>query len=114
MVQGKLIRFGSVAIAVAALAACGLPDRGTAIANEIRNSRHPTIRAVEYGGDNDESGPTIEVYLQPGATEEDARAIACEIVVPAVAKGNPPPDFGFIILDSGGEIGLASDETQCP
>lgn len=95
------------------VAGCIFPDRGTAIANDIRGAEHPLIDTIEYGGDDDDSGPLIEIWLRPGTTRDQARAIACDVVNPAVERGSPPEAFGYVLYDSGGEF-LATYQTQCP
>jgi hypothetical protein len=88
------------------------PDRGTAIANDIRDAEHPLIETIEYGGDDDSSGPMIEIWLRAGTTREQARAIACDVVNPAVERGSPPEALGYVLYDSEGEF-LATDQTPC-
>jgi len=71
------------------------PDKGTMIANDIQSARDPLVRSIEYAGDNDESGPFLVISLHPGATKDQARALVCMVVKPAVERGSPPPGFDF-------------------
>lgn len=114
LVQARLIAAAiPLMLLIFLVGGCIFPDRGTAIANDIREARHPLIDMIEYGGDDDDSGPTIEISLRPGATKEEARAIMCDVVMPAIARGSPPDSFGVIIFDSEGEY-LAHDLIGCP
>lgn len=106
-------RLLALAVLTCLVAGCLFPDRGTAIANDIRDDRHPMIASVEYGGDDDESGPWMDIVLQPGTTKEQAQTVACDVVKPAIERGSPPPDFGFAVVDSDGNV-IASDLTPCP
>jgi hypothetical protein len=114
VVLGLSLLAATAVLLVAFVAGWLLPDRGTAIAHNIRRANDPLIHKIEYGGDQDESGPYLEIFLQPGATPEQAKDLNCVLVRPAVERGNPPPDFGFALIDSTGEQYLASDLTPCP
>jgi hypothetical protein len=103
---------GSLA-AISLVAGCLFPDRGTAIANEIRALDLPIVQSIEYNGDEDASGPALTILLRPGVSREEARAFACDIVVPAVERGSPPEEFVFDVLDSTGSDLYASEATDC-
>lgn len=106
-----------VALLVVALTlavACVFPDRGTRIANELRDYGHPLIAVVEYNADDDSSGPLLTVLLRPGATQAEAETLTCEVIVPANRRGSPPETFVFDVLDSTGLGLLASEATACP
>jgi hypothetical protein len=104
-------RLALVAFSALLVGACS-PDRGTAVANDITDAHHPLIAKVVYSGDDDDSGPWMDIVLRPGATREDARTVHCEVVKPAVERGSPPPKFGWDVLDAEGHT-LASDLTPC-
>lgn len=80
---------GSALLAVL-VGGCIFPDRGTAIAKDVTDAKHPLIAKVEYNGDDDDSGPRMDVVLRPGATRDDARTVVCQVVKPAIERGSPP------------------------
>ena len=110
---GRARNVGACVLVLALLAACLPKDRGTAIADSIRDVAHPLVRTIEYSGDGDESGPLMTIMLQPGATEAEAIDFTCAVVFPAIEAGSPPEEFVFDVLDSTGEVLLASETAQC-
>ncbi len=97
------------------ISACSLfVNRGGSIANDIRSQRSPLITEVWYSGDGDDSGPSMEVYLVEGATHADGAEVACEIVWPAIERGDPPEDFVFAIFAADRFDILALETTPCP
>lgn len=97
------------------VAGCSLfADQGSRIADDIRGQRSPLITRIEYGGDNDDSGPHLMVFLVEGSTREDGMHVACEVIWPAIERGKPPELLIFSVLDASGLIALATDLTRCP
>ncbi len=88
-------------------------DGGSQIADDIRGQDSPLIDHIQYGGDQDESGPHLMVFLADGSTRDDGRDVACDIVWPAIRRGTPPDRFIFTVLDESGDIALATDMTEC-
>jgi hypothetical protein len=75
------------ALATAALLAAGCAGPAYGIADRIRAANSPTVRDVvlwpanPFGGRPDE----IRVYVVDGATEADALALWCNVMLPAGA-----------------------------
>jgi hypothetical protein len=96
------------------MTACSLwVDRGGAIANDIRRQEHPLIADVVYSGDNDDSGPNLSVILVNGATHEDAVTVLCDVVTPAVERGDPPDLLVYSVEEPSGAA-YVDDRTACP
>jgi hypothetical protein len=110
----RAVRAASLFVVMGLATGCFVfPDRVTRIANDIRDQDSPLIVHVLNSGDGDASGPSIEVVLVPGSTVEQGRAIACEVVLPAIERGDPPPNFVFFVTDIEGDKVLATDDVVC-
>ena len=86
-------RIASVAmLAALAFLVAGCPGRGRSVANAIRDSGSPLIERVEFQAANIFEGAPeeVRVYMVLGATQEQAVAVWCEVVIPAGAR--PPRD----------------------
>jgi hypothetical protein len=104
-----------LAVASGVSGACSLTvDRGGAIANDIRSQNSALISEVWYSGDDEASGPSLIVFLVEGASHPDGINVMCEVVRPAVERGDPPEDFGYAVLAADQFSTLAQESTPCP
>lgn len=94
--------------------ACTEVGPGANVANRIGAAHHPLIQRMSYSGDDSLDGPLLTILLVPTATEQDAIDLACQLVIPAMASGAPPENFGVDILDSTGWQLLAHEDVECP
>jgi hypothetical protein len=104
-----------LAVVVLIIGACSLwQDRGGAIAEDIRKQASPLIAEVWYSGDDEASGPSLDVYLVEGAGHPEGIQVVCEIVRPAIERGDPPEDFVYSVLAADHFSMLAQESTPCP
>lgn len=99
-----------------ACVACGPPDAGTRLADELRALNSPVVASVEYDGYNDGSGPVLDIVAKPGVPPKQAREFGCVFVVPAVAAraADLPEDFGWSIWSPTQEQLWSHEEMPCP
>lgn len=89
------------------------PDGGETIAESIRSRGDPSVAVVRYESADDLDAASLWIMMRPGATKQQAMAFACDVVQPAIAEGQPPPEFAFFIWDASEEVLLAHSDTPC-
>jgi hypothetical protein len=100
---------------VAALVVSGCAtDPLLLIAKDISDARHPLIERIEpsTGERNGSGSPMIQIRLKAGATEADGLAIACDLVNPAIQRGDPPEALQYYVYNATGAL-LSHDRTPC-
>lgn len=112
-----LVGAALVAILVTILAAKAfdwVPDRGTLIMRDIEALGDIRILGMTYSGDESDSGPQLAIRVRSGVSGEAATSLICTVIMPAVARGEPPKWFSFVVLDPSGGYLLGNSKTLCP
>lgn len=99
----SLVGFARPAILIATFClviACS-PAAGDVVADELRSLNHPIVQEVIYDGDNDGSGPVLEIVARPGTTFAEALEFGCDAVMPALERHaeSLPPNLGWHIYE---------------
>jgi hypothetical protein len=74
------------------------------VATRIRDAASPLVSKVVYRPATFLDEPRVDVSLRPGATESQAEALWCEIVVPAGGNQDPEETGTVVWNDSGTEM----------
>jgi hypothetical protein len=106
---------GARLVAIVLLAAlaggCGIVGAGTPaeqVAVRIRAADSALVGRVVFRPANMFDDPRIDVWLRPGATESQAEALWCDIVVPAGGSSSNA-ETGTVIWNDSGTQMMAND-----
>lgn len=91
----------------------GCSDVGSGVMHSIEAKNDPRIRSISYSGDDNSSGPLMTVLVNPAVTADEAKALTCVVLLPAIHGASLPPNFGLDVLDATGTTLLASERTDC-
>ena len=91
----------------------GCSDVGSGVMHSIEAKKDPRIKSISYSGDDSDSGPLMTVLVNPAVTGDEARALTCAVILPAIHDASLPSNFALDVLDATGAKLLASETTKC-
>lgn len=99
------VQVAAVAVAVLWVTACSanrFDSRvGEQLAADIRAANSPIVRDVVYRSATMIDPPEVDVWLRPGATEEQAVSLWCEVIAPAGGSAFEG-ERGVVVWDDAG------------
>ena len=100
-----------LAIVVSGCATGGGYDQrgGPAIAEHIRDLGSPLVLTVQYARGDFVDSAMIDITLQPGVSDADAKEFLCTVAIPWAESSDPPAGLGIDLWNSSSTRLVASD-----